>query len=351
MGKHRTRLREYFSKPLKLWPNFIDHYNDSQQILRRYLQYIPQKIYERETTYPLVILLHGANITPELFKDFSIGNKWERLADQEAFMIAYANAYEINNTPAPDVSDDPYWANGGYWRTCVGGPAAGANFYDVDDVDYVFKIIEKMQSESLPIDFDRIYVVGESNGGEMAEHLARVAGDKIAAVGSVIPVLGMPSNIPLGGCEAGEQAPTSLIRIYSPQDTTLVPTFNQLGFDYEQLLQDSSNAWAASLGVDFSSKTTEVLPNIISEGEGYLGTMSWALETMNSYVERTDYDAAENGADFAELKLIRGGHGWPRLESGTFEEVENSGRFGFHNQDIEAVDVIWNFIKDKRKIK
>lgn len=68
--------------------------------------------------------------------------------------------------PAPledDNPDNPFFANGGYWRTCFGRPGSGPEFFTVDDVEYLRTLIAQITREGLPVDRDRIYLMGMSN--------------------------------------------------------------------------------------------------------------------------------------------------------------------------------------------
>lgn len=59
--------------------------------------------------------------------------------------------------------DNPFFANGGYWRTCFGRPGSGPEFFTVDDVEYLRTLIAQITREGLPVDRDRIYLMGMSN--------------------------------------------------------------------------------------------------------------------------------------------------------------------------------------------
>lgn len=317
-------------------------------IVRRYLQYIPHRVYQNDQTFPLVILLPGGNSSAEQLRFFDMSDRFERLADAENFMLVYANAYALDGQPAPHVAEQPFNANQGYWRTCVGGPGAGDNFYDVDDTAYIKAVIAQMQREALPIDPDRIYIVGLSNGGEMAEHVARTMGDQIAAVAAVNPVFGLPATLELNTCTAeATQAPLSMMIMHSTPDPILTPIFESLGIDYKAFTDQSVAAWMGALGVNPESAVEYDLPNTVFEGEDYTGDEHWSLATRNSFITRTNYSPAANGATFTRLQVHGGGHQWPTHKAAPNDDTST---FGFRNQDINAEVVIWDFLKDKLRI-
>ena len=86
--------------------------------------------------------------------------------------------------------------NEGYWRTCGGPPGSFPDFYNVNDTDYLKQVIEQLNREALPVDKDRVFIWGLSNGGEMALQAAREMGDKLAGVAAIVPPPNMPGDTP-----------------------------------------------------------------------------------------------------------------------------------------------------------
>ena len=184
----------------------------------------------------------------------------------------------------------------------------------------------------------------------MAMQVARDIPETIAAVGAVMPVPNMPGTEPWGFCEAQPQGATSMMMIYSPNDTVISPLLAQFGFDYEETLAHSALAWASAFGIDANTAVEYALPDINHEGEGYAGANPAALATMNSSLVRTDYTPAVSGAEFSVIRTLpNAGHQWPNFHPTPFEEADQ-GNFGFRNNDIEAEQVLWDFVKDKTRI-
>jgi poly(3-hydroxybutyrate) depolymerase len=311
--------------------------------LRRFLLYKP-KAHATDKKLPLVIALPGANTSAEFLRHTEFGDRFEQLADRESFYLVYANAYSVSGEAAPEVADDVYWANPGYWRTCVGSPQAKENFYEVDDIRYIEKLIQHAQDTTKNIDTARIYVTGVSNGGEMALHVARMIPDQIAASAAVNPVMGLPASSPLNQCEAASrQEPISLMIMYSPQDPTLVPIFDSMGFNYAEAIENAASEWSKALGHNSNPEVSH-LPNSIHEGRGYSGASHAANSTMNGYIERLDHSESSYGTKFSLVRIHRGGHGWPNKQGDPWENAET---WGFRNQDINAEILIWDFFKDK----
>ncbi len=354
-------LGTYQGSPLKTWASiradgigirtFGQKHENNPQILRRYLQYVPKGITQGQLSYPLVIALHGANTSAELFRRFSLSDRMERMADREGFILAYGNGYSLAGTQAPLVVPEPLWANLGYWRTCLGAPNAEPNFNNVDDVGYIETMIANMLKEGLPIDVNRIYVMGLSNGGEMALHLAREKAELFAGVAAVVPTMGLPATETFGACSAkAVQAPTSIIMIYSKEDPILVPAFKQFDFDYGELLESAMTTWALALGIEVNTEVATQLPSLVKEGAFYQGSHPALLATRNSYVIRKDYKPAASNASFTSLQMVNAGHHWPVRKVTPLSEVIAEPSFGFNNHDIQAEEVIWRFFKNKRRI-
>jgi len=358
-----TEVGNYNGDPTRTWdgvakagvqvrtftqPNLL---NPGQTVLRRYLQYVPKNL--RHTgEYPLVIMLPGASLSAEVSREWDWGDRAERLADKEKFLLVYANGHAPSDL-TNDNPDNPFFANGGYWRGCFGKPGTGPEFFSVDDVDYLRMVIRNVQKEGLPVDKKRIYLMGMSNGGEMVQRAAREMPDLLAGVGAVMPVYSMPANVEWFNCVQRPQRPLDMMFIYSPKDTLLDRIFADAGFNYAQLMQDSFTAWREALNIPPQPEKTRVLPNRHIEGKGYRppkGDLApWAQASVNSRIIRYDYPHGRSGARFAILEIVSAaGHAWPN-HSATPVEVAVQPYNGFRNQDINAEKVLWEFFKKGRK--
>src|SRR5690606_7374275 len=139
-----------FEQPQLIKPN--------EKVLRRYLQYVPPSLVVEKSKRPLVIALPGADLSAEAFREWDLGDRLEQLAEKEKFILVYANAFAPSRLEEKNP-DNPFFANGGYWRTCFGRPGDGPEFFTVDDVSYLRRVIEQVKREGLPVDSDRIYLM------------------------------------------------------------------------------------------------------------------------------------------------------------------------------------------------
>jgi len=313
----------------------------SQQIVRRYLQYVPPKL-ERGAPHPLVILLHGANVSAEQYRLTDSGESFERLADRDGFIVVYANGAYAKGATQDYSPNDPFWANGGTWRTCL-GPRGGPDHL-VDDVAYLREIIARVKAEGLAVDPSRIYLAGVSKGAEMAQRAAREMGSEIAGIGLVVSVLGMPATEALGECGVGAQAPVSVVQIYSEHDPLLTGKDPAAPLPYAADMARSGHAWRAAIGVAETPAKQEALPDRIKEGAQYTGNVPWALATRDSQVIRYDYPVGRDGAAFRAYVMDHAGHGWPREGGNSVERAELTVRLGFSNEDFDAAEAIWEFL-------
>ena len=130
---------------------------------------------------PLIVLLHGFGVNAEL-QDFVY--QLQARIDDGGFVLLM-----------PDGTQNPN--NERFWNATE----SCCDFYDQqpDDVGYLLSIIDETEA-SVPIDPDRIYVTGHSNGGYMSYRMACSASDRIAAIA---PLAGS-TFVDAADCEAAD---------------------------------------------------------------------------------------------------------------------------------------------------
>ncbi len=132
---------------------------------RTYLLHLPPG-YGRSRKTPLVLVLHGAIQSPASIERMS---GMSALSDQEKFLVAYPSG-------TGRLSNVPTWNAG----TCCGYALA----HQVDDVAFLRALIDKLERD-YPVDPQRVYVTGISNGAMMSYRLACELANKIAAIAPV----------------------------------------------------------------------------------------------------------------------------------------------------------------------
>lgn len=133
---------------------------------RVYDLHIPEVVADKAAA--LVIALHGAGDSgPGMKRSAGL----DKEADRRGFMVAYPSATGVN------------WAEG---CNCV-----KPDIDRVDDLGFVDAVIEDIASK-WPLDRDRVYVVGYSQGGMFAQHLACERSGKLAGVATVAGLMSLP---------------------------------------------------------------------------------------------------------------------------------------------------------------
>ncbi|MGW0435458.1 alpha/beta hydrolase family esterase [Micromonospora sp. NPDC003197] len=125
---------------------------------RRYLLTLPAV----PANAPLVIALHGSNQTPETLRRFA-GPSFDSLAVDHGFVVAYPEGYK------------KHWNDA---RTTAGFAARAEGY---DDVLFVRTLIDALAAEP-GIDRSQVYLIGYSNGGQLAIRAAHEAGQLFAGI-------------------------------------------------------------------------------------------------------------------------------------------------------------------------
>ena len=136
---------------------------------RCYITYVPMNV-NASSNAPLIVELHGWASSA-----FETRNHTEitTLADEVGAIVVHAEGILVDNSTNPLGGNEESW-NAGY---CC----ADAADWDIDDVGYLRKVIAQTV-DALPVDEDRIYLTGWSNGCMMAQRMALEASELIAAV-------------------------------------------------------------------------------------------------------------------------------------------------------------------------
>jgi len=151
--------------------------------------------YNSQTPAPLVIGLSGYNQTGAQFE------KYLNLTP-----VAQANGILYVH---PDGSRDSHGIR--FWN----GTPECCNFYSpkVDDVAYIMSIVDAVSAQ-YAVDPNRIYIIGNSNGGFLANAMACKRADRFAAI---VNIAG-GSYTATAACKA--VAPISVLEIWGTKDET-----------------------------------------------------------------------------------------------------------------------------------
>lgn len=272
-----------------------------QGLERDVLLYVPFPL--PENGVPLVIMLHSEGSTPEGVMWKTTEGRWNEIAFREKLVVAYPRGY------------------GGYWNDCLISP--GGHYSEQDDVGFILELISWL-SEQYPIDTDRVFAAGHSNGGMMALRLAQEAPRSFA---------GVFANNALLPVESECTVPTDkipLMLLVGTADPIMPYSGGQPGLEGSASNPVMSatatvDTWLRYLGLPDEVRVTE-LPDRVDDD--------------HSTVSRMIYADGETSLWF--YRVNDGGHAWPGKEP--FSRLEQQTN-GYKNQDIQAADEAWKFFQ------
>jgi len=170
---------------------------------------------------PVVLVLHGGGGNAIGVWNGDDGQAWQRLADDHGLLLLL-----------PEGRSDPGSGNAHHWNDCRSSIVEPGAASDADDVGFLRAVVA-WAADRWPVDHDRVYVTGASNGGMMSFRIAMEASNLIAAAAPIIANLPDPSEcrkptraIPIlimngtedplmpwdGGCVAGSRCERGTVR-------------------------------------------------------------------------------------------------------------------------------------------
>jgi polyhydroxybutyrate depolymerase len=239
--------------------------------IRRFILHVPESVV---SPAPLVFVFHGFTGNPDRIEELS---EMTAVADREGFAVVYPAALGL--LPAWNVDGD-IWSDA--------------------DVGFVRDVASTV-ADAMPVDLERVYAAGMSNGGGMAGRLACDAADLFAAIASVA---GAHTTAP---CDPSRPVP---IAAFHGTSDRIVPYggMRVLGLP---AVEEWMLGWARRNGCDD-------LPRV---------------EWVTDGVERRSWSGCL--ADVVLYTIIGGRHGWP----GSVRAAE----MGDSTTALSASDVIWVF--------
>lgn len=262
------------------------------QRTRTYRVHIPPA--PGHTPLPLVIVLHGGGGNDD---NAARMTGMSAKADRENFIVVYPDG-------SGRLGDKLLTWNSG---NCCGYAAEN----NIDDVGFIRALIGKLQTQ-YPIDAQRIYVTGMSNGAMMAHRLACEASDLIAAIGPVAGALNV---------ECQPARPVAVIAFNGMQDKHV-------------LFQGG----APQKSLDSRPRVDTSVADTISFWVKHNRCQSTPLHTEKGNILRDEYGGCAGDASVVLYTIKDGGHAWPGGQRGSL--------FGDGpTQEISATDLMWEFFK------
>lgn len=131
---------------------------------RSYEIFVP-KDFSPQQNYPLVFVLHGGGGRAKGMVRLTKA-RFNELANRDGFIVVYPNGYEKS------------------WNDGARDTFGVARRLNIDDVSFFSDMIDNVK-EKLPVDTNRIFAYGISNGGFMVQRLTFELPEKIKAIGVV----------------------------------------------------------------------------------------------------------------------------------------------------------------------
>lgn len=296
---------------------------------RRYVLYVPANL--PETAVPVVLVFPGYGASAETAAVHYTHTRFESLADQYGFVVAYGNG--LAYPPEGGAGEAPQ-KEGGYLQGCF-PPHSGEGI----DVRYVREILAQLQGV-LKVDRSRVYAAGLSAGGGMTFELALEAPDLVAAIAPVAPLPFQPSGEWLMRCNpvAGHGS-VSIAMLAATADPFISydrgPSMRYPDADYPGMEQ-TRDAWLTALGIS-GPASVETLPDRVP-GDSYEPDSG----ITSSYIERVSYPRGPAGQEFVYYRAVGAGHWWPspiQSWSGLWAT------FGKTNQDVDFAEQAWELFR------
>lgn len=221
------------------------------------------------TELPLVVLLHGYGANS------SVQNLYFQLTNRartRGFYVLLADGTE-------DAGGSQFW---NATDACCDLGGAG-----VDDVGYLTGLLDEAEA-ALPIDADRIYFLGHSNGGFMSYRMACEIGERIAAIASLAG-----SDFEADDTCVPTRAP-SVLQIHGTADDTIAFTGGTIVSASYPGAVAVVERWAARAGCDVTMPST-------GTPFDFVGTLAGDETTV------TDYATGCTEGRGASLWAIEGG--------------------------------------------
>ncbi len=266
---------------------------------------------------PMVIILHGGTGSMRsIFRPNAGGTKeWLTLAEQEGFILLVPNG--TNPETGDTFGDDQNW------NDHRSDSAAGQT--KADDVGFILALLDQITAQ-YPLDSERIYLTGSSNGGLMTYRLLIEAPDHFAAGAAFIANLPEPAlNLPVLG------KPTPLMISNGTEDSLMPWEGGLVGKNRGMVISADETAawWVTANLVNTDQKTSELLPDVDPEDD--------------CRIRKDYYPAGSDGAPLVFYAAQGGGHAMP---SGKHPFPDN---FLIHQvigpvcRDAEGAILAWEF--------
>lgn len=281
------------------------------KLARRYAIFRPSS----NDKVPLVLALHGGGGSALAMTRHSDGTL-EKLAKEDQFLLVYPEGVK------------------GQWNDLREYPRSFAHRTRIDDIGFLTSLIEHLV-EKEKADPKRVYVMGVSNGGMMAQYLAIKQSDKIAAA-----------------CSIASSIPKNLYDQHLPTEPVAMMLINGTA--------DPIVPWKGGMVSYKGSKNGRVL-SVEQTIEFWVDINECSKTAIHEKLKKNDSSdptrierliyRAQGDKEVILYKVVGGGHHWPgndTRKSRTLAAFVDR-RIGPLSRELDASLITWEFFKRHSK--
>ena len=324
-------------------------------IEREYFVHIPEGAIIGEDELPLVVGIHGYTSTAT---GFQAAHGLNRHADQHSYIVVYPQGSHFpvddgdsgqflitswNDLAAnlPETAAGPHCSAESARYPCppeCGSCSRCAWTSCYDDVGFIDRMLDAVQAE-FPVDGDRIYLLGVSNGAMMTLRLGCELSGRFAATA---PIIGQLAP----GYDCGPTSDVPMLQLFGGKDETVRydgTAGKDDGFIYTSTATTAAT-WAGALACQ---RGPEAWQSDVSEQAG-LACTAWS-------------DCRVGGHEVVSCMDPEAGHWWPSqgyegtsatcVTSEQFESLPEQHRCAPERGDYEhlGMDLLWQFFSRYRR--
>lgn len=245
---------------------------------RTFILHVPPAVREGQPL-PLLIVLHGGGGTGQKMQRF-LG--FDSYADERGFYVAYPDSYQ-----PPGGRGTSHWNDG----------RGTESTSEIDDVKFLLEMIAEI-GRRVPLDTNRLYVTGASNGGMMTYRLGCETEGVFAGLAPVI------ANIPepiFAACHPS--APVNVLAVNGSADP-LIP------LEGGEVCEDIRFGCAGGRVVSQAESVGAFAAANGCDPEPQSVTLQVKVED-GTFVEQQTYANCASGAQVVAYIVHNGGHTWP----------------------------------------
>ena len=285
---------------------------------RAFRIHVPKKL-NKEIKVPLVLLLHGGGGTS--ISSSAMG--MTKIAGREGFIVAYPEGW------------NKHWNDGRHSEVFA------EQDKKIDDVKFLSALIQSLVTK-YPVDRDKIFIAGVSNGGFMSQRMAMEKPELFAATGIIIASMGKAIKKDFSPSE-----PVSILFMNGTEDK-MVPydggAINVNVFPRLSRLRGTNKSRGYCVSTDEAVQLW-VNRNGLSQKKPKVKRLPDKVQEDNCSIETTVWSGGQRNTAVALYKVIGGGHTVPGDQDPFLEHLR-----GNTNRDIKAMEVLWQFFKTNARL-